>query len=85
MHVTFSIILFAILSFAHGNYTNTEVVGTIYADSHVIRYDVEVTLELSNGVSGPYHYLVEPDMYDHLSLIEAKVSFNFGCFFYFLD
>ena len=74
-------ILFVMFSVSRGDFTNTEVTETIYADSHIIRFDAEITLDPPNAVSGPYHYLVDSELYDHLSLIEAKVIFKFYIIF----
>ncbi|EUB64396.1 Dolichyl-diphosphooligosaccharide--protein glycosyltransferase subunit [Echinococcus granulosus] len=70
------------LAFASGycNFINTDVAQTIYADSHIIRYDVEVTLDLPDGPLGLYHYPINSDICGHLSFIEAKSRSmtNFG-------
>ncbi|KAH9283916.1 Dolichyl-diphosphooligosaccharide--protein glycosyltransferase subunit 1 [Echinococcus granulosus] len=64
------------LAFASGycNFINTDVAQTIYADSHIIRYDVEVTLDLPDGPLGLYHYPINSDICGHLSFIEAKID-----------
>lgn len=67
------LILLLVFALGHCDFTNTDVVQTIYADSHIIRYDAEITLDLSDGPLEPYHYLIDPDIYGHLSFIEAKV------------
>uniref|UniRef100_A0A5K3EYR5 Dolichyl-diphosphooligosaccharide--protein glycosyltransferase subunit 1 n=1 Tax=Mesocestoides corti TaxID=53468 RepID=A0A5K3EYR5_MESCO len=66
------VLLSFLVAVSCGHFTNNEVVQTIVADTHILRVDAEVTIDVPDVVSGNYHYTVDPDIYGHLSFIEAK-------------
>ncbi|KAM7537732.1 hypothetical protein Aperf_G00000076103 [Anoplocephala perfoliata] len=74
MRFATSIFFVFLLSFSRADFINSEVSQVIYADSHIIRIDAEITVDLPSGAYGAYHYPIDSDVYDHLSFIEAKVD-----------
>ncbi|VDM26784.1 unnamed protein product [Hydatigera taeniaeformis] len=74
MHIVPFLILLLVFAFGRSEFVNTDVAQTVYADSHIIRIDAEITLDLSEGPVGMYHYAIDPDISDHLSFIEAKIN-----------
>lgn len=84
MRFVSGIILLLAISFARGDFTNIEVSQTIHADSHIVRVEVEITIDLPSDGPSAYKYPIDTDVYQHLAFIEAKASLIFMFFNYYL-
>lgn len=78
MRFASSIFFVFLFSFSRGDFINSEVSQTIYADSHIVRIDSEIVVDLPSNTLGVYHYPIDSDVYNHLAFIEAKVGLDLG-------
>ncbi|VUZ50668.1 unnamed protein product [Hymenolepis diminuta] len=69
-----SIVLLLAISFARGDFTNIEVSQTIYADSHIVRVEAVITIDLPSDAPSAYKYSIDTEVYQHLAFIEAKID-----------
>ncbi|VDO03043.1 unnamed protein product [Rodentolepis nana] len=50
------------ISFARGDFTNIEVSQTVHAESHIVRVDAEITLDLPSGMLTAYKYPIDNEV-----------------------